>query len=80
MLRNLIAEMARHQVSEKVLAQFLDRDYRWVRKRLCETRLSSGELAQFGTLDLQRIKQEFFPHLTMDYLAESDIKPEQSAS
>ena len=79
MLRNLIAEMARKSVTEKDLAVLLERDYRWVRKRLNEEYLDSGDMAQFGTLDLQRIKRKFFPKHTMDYLAESDQLPEQIA-
>ena len=79
MLKNLIAEMARNQVSEKQIAALLNREYRWVRKRINEVFLSPEEPAQFGTLDLIKIKRTFFPSCTLEYLSESDFEPTKSA-
>lgn len=73
MLRNLIAEMARAQVSEKDVAALLKREYRWVRKRINEEATPDGDVIQFGTLDLIKIKRTFFPHCTLDYLSVSDF-------
>lgn len=50
MLRNLVIEMARHQISEKKIAHLLNCDYRWVRKMINEQVLESVEFAQFGNL------------------------------
>jgi len=72
MLRNLIAEMAREQKTEKDIAELFKKDYRWVRRRINEDMLESGEFAQFGTLDLLKIKKMFFPKCTLEYLSESE--------
>lgn len=74
MLRNLIAEMARFRVSEKDIAILLNREYRWVRKRINEEKISAGVVAQFGTLDLVKIKRSFFPSCTLEYLSESETE------
>ena len=79
MLRNLVAEMARHQISEKQLAALFSKDYRWIRRRINEETMKSGEHAQFGTLDLIKIRKAYFPGCTLEYLAESDHDPSKSA-
>lgn len=72
MLRNLMAEMARKQVTEKDIANLFDRESRWAKKRIREEEKTNGDYAQFGTLDLKKIKNTFFPDCSLEYLSESD--------
>lgn len=63
MLRNLIAEMARTDISQKQVAELIDRDEKSVSNKIrCKTEFTRKEMVQ--------IKKELFPDCTLDYLFE----------
>ena len=63
MLKNLIAEMARNNISYKDLAKILGRGEKSISNKIsCKT--------EFTRKEMMRIKKEVFPDCTLDYLFE----------
>ena len=63
MLRNLMAEMARADISQKQLAEFIGRDEKSISNKIrCKTEFTRKEMVE--------IKKNFFPDCTLDYLFE----------
>ncbi|MEE0744916.1 MAG: hypothetical protein UIL73_00360 [Anaerovoracaceae bacterium] len=63
MLKNLIAEMARNDMSYKDLAEILGRDEKSISNKIsCKT--------EFTRKEMILIKKEVFPDCTLDYLFE----------
>lgn len=63
MLKNLIAEMARKDISYKDLAMIIDRDEKSVSNKIsCKT--------EFTRKEMMMIKKDAFPECTLDYLFE----------
>ena len=63
MLKNLIAEMARADLSYKDLAKAINKDERSISNKIsCRTEFTRKEMVE--------IKRNFFPNCSLDYLFE----------
>ena len=67
MLHNLISEIAVRKIKKKDIAKALDIDEKTLRLKLDGAR-------QFKANEMLKIKDTFFPELTLDYLFEIDNK------
>ena len=63
MLHNLIFEISVHKIKKKEIAAALDIDEKTLRAKLNGT-------TQFKANEMLKIKDTFFPDLTLDYLFE----------
>lgn len=65
MLKNLIAEMARINLSQKDLAKFIGKDEKSISNKIyCRTEFTRKEMVE--------IKKRYFPKCSLDYLFEQD--------
>lgn len=67
MLYNLSAEMVRHNVKMKDIEDVIGKKHRTVRDKINGT-------ASFTIAEAQKIKHQFFPAMTLDYLFSEDVQ------
>ena len=71
MYRNLLAEMVRNNITKKQIAKFLDLRVATICDKM------NGKYS-FKLDEAFRIKKEFFPQLTIEYLFETDSREKAS--